>query len=177
MNTSTTVRHLRSLLLPFLMVVVVPWWLLTSDTVGDTRWVAGMPMFWVGRLTGAVLFAAGLALFSWCIRLFMRVGQGTLAPWDPTRNLVASGPYQYVRNPMISSVTMMLVGQAIFWGSARMGFYLAVFVLVNHIYFVLSEEPGLERRFGEKYRSYKAHVPRWVPRFKPWTGEELREDK
>jgi protein-S-isoprenylcysteine O-methyltransferase Ste14 len=37
-------------------------------------------------------------------------------------------------------------------------------VIVNHAYFLLAEEPGLERRFGDEYRAYKRAVPRWVPR-------------
>ncbi len=161
---STRLRHFVSLLLPILMVVILPYWLLTSYSAGDTRWQPGSLVQWIARAAGVILFAAGLALLSWCVRLFMQVGQGTLAPWDPTRNLVAAGPYQYVRNPMISSVALMIVGEALFWGSALLSIYLGVFVLVNHLYFILSEEPGLERRFGEPYRRYKAQVPRWIPK-------------
>jgi protein-S-isoprenylcysteine O-methyltransferase Ste14 len=116
-----------------------------------------------------VLLVAGLALFGWCVGLFARVGRGTLAPWDPTRNLVAVGPYRYVRNPMISGVALMLLGQALLWGSRALGIWTGSFVLINHVYFVLSEEPGLERRFGEKYRLYKANVPRWIPRIRAWS--------
>ena len=46
--------------------------------------------------------------------------------------------------------------------------WLAVFFTANAIYFPLSEEPGLARRFGEDYTRYKANVPRWLPRLKPW---------
>ncbi len=69
---------------------------------------------------------------------------------------------------MISGVATALVGQALTWGSWVLGSWAAVFVVVNHVYFVLSEEPGLERRFGESYRLYKANVPRWLPRLTPW---------
>ena len=165
-------RHLLSIfVLPFLVVVVVPYWLLTTFAAGDTRWVGGSPIVWLPRSAGAVLVAAGLALFVWCVRLFATVGKGTLAPWDPARNLVAVGPYRFLRNPMISGVALMLVGQALFWGSWVMSIWSGVFVLINHLYFLLSEEPGLERRFGEHYRHYKANVPRWVPRIRPWIGE------
>jgi protein-S-isoprenylcysteine O-methyltransferase Ste14 len=168
----TTLRHLLSiLLLPFLVVVVVPYWLLTAFAAGDTHWDVGSMLVWLPRSTGAVLFVIGLALFSWCVSLFARVGRGTLAPWDPTRNLVAVGPYRYVRNPMISGVALMLLGQALLWGSWVMGIWAGAFVFINHIYFVLSEEPGLERRFGERYRLYKANVPRWIPRMRPWSGQ------
>jgi protein-S-isoprenylcysteine O-methyltransferase Ste14 len=161
----TVVRHLMAILaLPFLVVVVVPYGLLNRFAAVDTRWNDGSPLGWLSRLAGVVLFMAGLGLFGWCVSLFARVGRGTLAPWDPTRNLVAVGPYRFVRNPMISGVALMLAGQAVFWGSWIMGLWAGFFVLVNHLYFVLSEEPGLERRFGESYRIYKASVPRWLPR-------------
>ena len=102
--------------------------------------------------------------------LFARVGQGTLAPWDPTRRLVAVGPYRHVRNPMISGVAGMLLGEALAFGSWVVAGWALAFVLVNHIYFVVSEEPGLARRFGESYATYRANVPRWLPRWTPWEG-------
>lgn len=159
-------RQLLSiLLLPFLVVVVVPAWLLNLAT-GDTRWSEASLWGWLFRAAGVALFAAGLGLFGWCVRLFARVGRGTLAPWDPTRNLVALGPYRYVRNPMIAGVASMLIGEALLWGSIALGLWACVFILINHVYFVWSEEPGLERRFGGRYRAYKADVPRWIPRLR-----------
>jgi protein-S-isoprenylcysteine O-methyltransferase Ste14 len=44
----------------------------------------------------------------------------------------------------------------------------AFFSLGNLLYIPRSEEPGLERRFGDDYRRYKQHVPRWLPRWRPW---------
>jgi protein-S-isoprenylcysteine O-methyltransferase Ste14 len=115
-------RHLLSiLLLPFIVVVGVPYWLLTSYAVTDTRWEALSPLAWLPRSLGMVLLICGLALFGWCVSLFARVGQGTLAPWDPTQALVAIGPYRAVRNPMISGVALMLAGQALWWGSRGIG--------------------------------------------------------
>jgi protein-S-isoprenylcysteine O-methyltransferase Ste14 len=43
-----------------------------------------------------------------------------------------------------------------------------VFFLLNTLYFIFIEEPGLERRFGEDYRKYKAAVPRWVAMLRPY---------
>ncbi len=160
-------RHFLSvILLPFVVVVLVPAWLLNWFTSG-TPWIGASLLTWLLRALGLTLFAFGLGLFSWCVSLFARVGRGTLAPWDPTRSLVAVGPYRYVRNPMISGVAAMLLGEALLWGSLALGLWVSVFIVINHAYFVLSEEPGLEQRFGESYRAYKANVPRWIPRFKP----------
>jgi protein-S-isoprenylcysteine O-methyltransferase Ste14 len=164
-------RHLLSiLLLPFVVVVGVPYWLLTTFSANDTRWSNGSLVVGVSQAVGAIILILGLILFTWCVSLFAKLGQGTLAPWDPTRKLVAVGPYRLVRNPMISGVALLLIGQALFWGSWRVGLWACIFICLNHIYFVFSEEPGLENRFGESYRLYKANVPRWIPRLRPWSG-------
>jgi hypothetical protein len=47
-------------------------------------------------IVGALLIAAGLALWAVSVTLFVRIGRGTLAPWDPTRRLVVVGPSRCV---------------------------------------------------------------------------------
>jgi len=166
------VRHLLAiLLLPFVMVVVVPRWIVLSQAAVDTRWAEGTALGWAGRAAGVLLCLAGFTLFAWCVSLFARVGQGTLAPWDPTQRLVAVGPYRYMRNPMITGVLTMIAGEALFLGSWRLAEWGAVFLVINQVYFLVLEEPGLERRFGDGYLRYKAAVPRWLPRATPWTGD------
>jgi len=142
-----------------MVTAVVPKYLLSRPGA-----LAEVPFAW--RAGGALLIGAGLVLFAWCVTLFARVGRGTLAPWDPTRALVAIGPYRYVRNPMITGVALILVGESIFFRSGRLAAWTVLFVMVNHAYFLGLEEPGLRRRFGEQYRSYAAAVPRWLPRLR-----------
>jgi protein-S-isoprenylcysteine O-methyltransferase Ste14 len=169
----TLFRHLFAiLLLPFVMVVLVPRWILRAWSEWDTRWIGGTVAAALAHVAGIALFLFGLALFTWCVSLFARVGQGTLAPWDPTRRLVAVGPYQYVRNPMITAVVAMLLGEALHLGSRVVAVWAATFLVFNHIYFALLEEPGLERRFGAAYVEYKAAVPRWIPRSTPWRAAD-----
>ena len=115
-------------------------------------------------IVGGLLIAAGVALVVWTVRLFMTVGRGTLAPWDPTSALVVLGPYRLVRNPMITGVATILAGQALFFRSWGIALEFAIFLVVNAIYFPLVEEPGLRRRFGAEYEEYRARVPRWLPR-------------
>ncbi|HEY6108744.1 MAG TPA: isoprenylcysteine carboxylmethyltransferase family protein [Gemmatimonadales bacterium] len=163
-------RHLLSiLLLPCTVVVVVPYTLLHRAARVAAPGGSAVAN-WPQATVGAALFFGGFLLFVWTVGLFARQGRGTLAPWDPTKQLVATGPYRHVRNPMISGVLLMLVGEALFWDSRSIATWALVFLIVNHVYFVVSEEPGLERRFGEPYRTYKAQVPRWVPRLRPWRG-------
>jgi len=156
------------LALPLNVLVVVPALLLVTTRGGRLDWslaTAAQVRFWVALAAAA----AGLTLMATTIRLFDRVGRGTLAPWSPTRRLVVVGPYRWVRNPMISGVLLVLAGETLLFGSGALGAWLALFFVVNTLYFVWSEEPGLERRFGDEYRRYRSHVPRWVPRLRPWS--------
>lgn len=166
----TLSRHVLSIvLLPFMVVVVVPRWLLGRSARRALLLPATPEAGEVlARVAGATLFLAGLVLAAWCVALFARVGRGTLAPWDPTRRLVVVGPYRHVRNPMISGVATMLAGEALLFRSPRLAGWLALFVVVNHAYFLAVEEPGLARRFGDEYARYRAAVPRWVPRWRAW---------
>jgi protein-S-isoprenylcysteine O-methyltransferase Ste14 len=104
------------------------------------------------------------------IALFHREGGGTLAPFDSPRRLVLRGVYRHVRNPMISGVFSILLGEAVLLGSRVLLVWFLAFVLLNLLYVPLVEEPGLERRFGDDYRLYKRHVRRWIPSRKPWQG-------
>ncbi len=150
-------RSLIALVLPIIVVILVPNWLLNSYPTESSHFIL--------QLAGIIIFASGLSLAFWCMLLFFNIGRGTIMPWDPTRKLVAVGPYQYMRNPMISGVIAMLAGEALFFGSVAIGILAATFFMINHLYFIYSEEPGLEKRFGESYRDYKKDVPRWLPKF------------
>ena len=165
-------KHLRAiLLLPFLVAVVIPGvllWLTGPDTLGlwqsaqATR--VGLPVL------GGALLRLGLVLLLATIRLFVTVGKGTLAPWDPTQRLVVRGVYRHVRNPMISGVFVVLLGEAILAASLPLLGWFIVFVIGNAIYIPVAEEPGLVKRFDDDYLAYQRNVPRWIPRVRPWEG-------
>jgi protein-S-isoprenylcysteine O-methyltransferase Ste14 len=159
-------RHLLAIaVLPFTVAVLVPRWLLGGVPVPR---VGDGPLAVAAQLAGVVALAVGLALFASSLRRFATEGEGTLAPWDPPRALVVRGPYRHVRNPMISGVMFVLVGEALVLLSARVGRWAALFAAINAVYIPLLEEPQLERRFGESYREYRRHVRRFVPRVRPW---------
>ena len=148
---------LRSLIsvvvLPGVAAGVVPWLI-----VGSPAWPTGVG--WIGL----VPLGFGLAIFAWCVIIFASRGRGTLAPWDAPRRFVAVGPYRRVRNPMYLGAGSVLLGEAILFGSLALAAYGAVLALVWHAFVVLWEEPSLERTFGDEYRTYRASVPRWLPR-------------
>lgn len=155
------------LILPGTVLVIVPaliLWLTHGTSFGGRQGSPDDLSPWLGVL----LFGTGLAFSVWTFSLFVNEGEGTPAPWDPPQKLVVRGPYRHVRNPMITGVLFMLAGEALFFGSWALAVWLLLFFIANAIYFPLSEEKGLERRFGEAYRIYKANVPRWIPKLTPW---------
>jgi protein-S-isoprenylcysteine O-methyltransferase Ste14 len=139
--------------------------------IGGTKVGWGLDGAWAALpvAAGVTLIGAGLALWYRTVKLFARVGEGTLAPWDPTRKLVVLGPYRYVRNPMITGVLAILAGEAALFGSAWVLAWAAAFFCVNATYFPRVEEPGLVERFGSEYEEYRRNVPRWFPRRTPWS--------
>ena len=149
------------MLLPGTVTVVVPGLLVAAygANFDPLRVALGIPFV-----------AAGFAMWVWTVRLFARIGRGTLAPWDPTQHLVVEGPYAHVRNPMITGVLAVLVGEALILGSVEVAIWAGAFAVVNHIVFLVYEEPSVERRFGDEYRRYKENVPRWIPRVRASAG-------
>ena len=160
-------RHLLAIaILPFTVAVLVPIWIAQRYGVALAVGQAAGPV--LVQVVGLVLFSLGLVLVVASVRRFATEGQGTLAPWDPPRVFVVCGPYQFVRNPMISGVIFILFGEALVLRSPPHGAWAAGFAILNLIYIPLVEEPQLERRFGDSYREYRRHVRRFIPRFRPW---------
>jgi protein-S-isoprenylcysteine O-methyltransferase Ste14/pimeloyl-ACP methyl ester carboxylesterase len=109
-----------------------------------------------------VLLIPGIALLLWCVRDFFVVGKGTLAPWDPPRHLVASGPYRFSRNPMYVGVSVMLLGWAVAFASWELVLYAVIVVAAFHLRVLFNEEPFLARTHGRRWDDYRARVPRWL---------------
>jgi len=169
-------KHLRTIvLLPGMVTLAIPGtilWLTGTDTLGTWRSIP------VSRVVlpslGVACVGSGLVLAISTIRLFVAVGEGTIAPWDPTQRLVIRGVYRHVRNPMITGVCLFLIGEALLAASLPLLGLFAFGVIVNVTYIPLSEEPGLAMRFGNDYLAYKRSVPRWVPRLTPWRADDLQ---
>ena len=166
--------HLKAFILPALMLIVLP----ASIHAAEVRW-GGRP--WLthsvaGWVAGVLIGLAALALLVISIRLIIVYANTTVMPWTPSEKLVIRGPYRIVRNPMISGVVGMILAEGLLLGSPGILLLALAFFLGNTVYFIFSEEPKLEERFGEDYRRYKTNVRRWWPRLKPWEGSVPSND-
>ena len=103
------------------------------------------------------------------IQELLRSGQGTPVPFDPTRRLVTSGPYAFVRNPMQISALLLLLVLAAAAQSRLLAGGALVCVAYCAGYASWQEHAALEQRFGEPWREYRRALRAWLPRWQPLT--------
>jgi protein-S-isoprenylcysteine O-methyltransferase Ste14 len=152
-------------LAPGTLAGLLPWWI----SQGRLR-----PPFFdqIGfRVLGGILIAAGLIPLLESFARFVWKGLGTPAPVFPTRHLVVSGFYRYVRNPMYLGVVATVLGEAFLLGDTQLFTYAALIWLGFFLFVMLYEEPVLRAKFGEEYEVFCRNVPRWLPRLTPWRGD------
>lgn len=157
----TAWNHVRAILmLPAMNTILIPALLVWQlDDVGSLQ---------LGQLGNAAqllsitFLCAGAALVVRAIQLFVRKGEGTLAPWDPTQQLITTGIYRFSRNPMKSGLFLILIGETLLLQSFALAVWTGAFIAANVCYIRWSEEPGLRKRFGQDYDAYCRRVPRWL---------------
>jgi len=147
---------------PLVLAGFVPWWV--------TQWEFRSAFFGVDltRILGGILIIVGVPGVVDSFARFALEGLGTPAPIAPPQKLVVTGLYRYVRNPIYIALVSVTVGQGLLFGDRRLLWYGAVVWLAFHLFVVLYEEPTLQLKFGMEYETFRANVPRWIPRLTPW---------
>jgi protein-S-isoprenylcysteine O-methyltransferase Ste14 len=133
--------------------VYVPWLILTRHGA------APAPAAWYA----VPVIVIGIALYISCVRVFAVVGHGTPGPWDAPQQIVAAGPYRWVRNPIYVAAVLIVSGEAWLFLSAGVLLYAGGLALACHVIVIGYEEPRLRARFGEQYEAYRRTVSRWIP--------------
>jgi protein-S-isoprenylcysteine O-methyltransferase Ste14 len=143
---------------------LVPWWI--------SRWRFGPPWFGITffRFAGVALISVGSVALLDSFARFALQGVGTPAPVFPTRHLVVTGLYRYVRNPIYLAVLSTILGEAVFLANVTLLEYAGLVGVLFYLFVLLYEEPTLRKTFGHEYEDYCKAVPRWIPRFTAWSG-------
>jgi protein-S-isoprenylcysteine O-methyltransferase Ste14 len=149
-------------LAPGIVAGYVPW-RISRGHVGPPL----LGMNW-SRAVGALLIVAGAAALLDAFARFALQGLGTPAPVFPTRHLVVSGLFRYVRNPMYLAVVSLIFGQGLWFGRVRILEYGLSVWAAFFVFVLLYEEPVLRNSFGAEYEEFCANVPRWIPRMRRW---------
>jgi len=120
----------------------------------------------VNIILSVPILAIGLFLVLWSILYFIKV-RGTPVPFNPPPKLVTTGPYAYVRNPMLTGVFILFFGLGVLFRSISLVFiFTPLFILLNVVELKAIEEPELEKRLRKEYLKYKKRVPMFIPRLK-----------
>jgi len=151
-------------LAPGFVAGIVPWWI--SHWRFETA-LMGLPVL---RVAGVAFLAFGVAGLLDSFGRFAIQGIGTPAPVFPTRHLVVTGLYRYVRNPMYVAVVSAILGQGFILGNIQLLEYGGAVWVLFHLFVLFYEEPTLRATFGSQFTTFCAEVPRWIPRFTPWTS-------
>lgn len=161
-----------------------------STLVGFGRRIFGWRLFvglavaaaGIELLVPAPFFAPGHRLFQ-SVAILIALGGLGLRAWGSgcagkhTRTerieapqLITSGPFAYVRNPIYAGTMCLGFGMAALIGDPKAYLLAALAFLFLYLGIVPAEEEFLRRQFGAAYARYCAEVPRFLPRFRPWPG-------
>jgi protein-S-isoprenylcysteine O-methyltransferase Ste14 len=142
-----------------LMIVVASW---TDKMLGIPQII---PSSWRTSVSVPIL-VIGIFLGLWSFLHFLRV-KGTPVPFNPPPRLVTTGPYAYIRNPMLTGLFITMLGLGLWVNSVSLIFiYTPLFILINVLELKAIEEPELAKRLGVEYTIYKQRTPMFIPRLK-----------
>ncbi len=125
-----------------------------------------LPLWPLAQLAGGLLTVLGLVPIVWAFADFVRAG-GTPVPAAAPPHLVVTGLYRHVRNPIYAGFLLLLLGQALVFGSLGLLLYAGVAWCIAALVVRFSEQPRLLRRFGADYEDYLRTVPAWIPGLRP----------
>ncbi|MGD8961414.1 MAG: isoprenylcysteine carboxylmethyltransferase family protein [Desulfobacterales bacterium] len=113
------------------------------------------------------LIATGIFITAWSAFQFIKV-KGTPVPFNPPPKVVKTGPYRFVRNPMLAGVFLMLFGIGFAVNSVSLVvFFTPLYMLLNVWELKNIEEPELVKRLGHAYIEYRKQTPMFIPGYRP----------
>jgi protein-S-isoprenylcysteine O-methyltransferase Ste14 len=178
MNATPLAFRFRSLIFLFLYLLglLSPWEGLVRGAGNDTLWLAASTLLarsgWVG-LAGATIAVTAAALICLVLGAIFRVwgtaylGSGVMSGFAMQGDqVVATGPYRYVRNPLYLGAWLLADGTSILMPPTGAAFFLVSFSIFALI-LIFAEERFLSARQGDGYEQYRRRVPRLLPRIVP----------
>lgn len=111
-------------------------------------------------IIGSILFAIGLSILIKAAGT-LRKYKTTVNPSGATTTIVKEGIYQYTRNPMYVSFTLIYIAVSIMFNAWWGVLLLIPMLIIVQKGIIEREEKYLIQKFGEEYLSLKSKVNRW----------------
>ena len=123
-------------------------------------WSRPLPQW---RVAACILMFVLAALLSWTSSRSLAGQLRIDAALGEEHRLVKSGPYALVRNPIYTSMLLVLCAIAIVIAGWKFFVISLIFFFVGTEIRVRTEETLLASRFGEEFENYKRNVGAYVP--------------
>jgi protein-S-isoprenylcysteine O-methyltransferase Ste14 len=166
-NLATSSRKTRNFFTPFgvfFFALLVFAFIIIAVQVDKLLGSADILPSWLSLILSPLFFLVAFILIGWSVLIFLRA-KGTPVPLNPPPRLVTTGPYAYVRNPMLTGVFALLFGIGALLGSGSLLVIITpLFILVNVWELKAIEEPELVKRLGQDYIEYRKRTPMFFPR-------------
>lgn len=168
-RAATGTRKTRTLLTPIgLMIFGGFTGVFVAVSILTDHWLS-LPWPLSDGPTGVIavlLMVVGVGGTAWSALHFLKV-DGTPVPFNPPPRLVATGPYRFSRNPMLTGVFLLLFGIGFAVKSLSLIIFFApLYILANVWELKKVEEPELVKRLGEDYTAYRRRTPMFIPRLR-----------
>jgi len=165
----TLIASIGTLLFLFVLVPFLSVWIPRRILLSSENFY----LFDIGmyRYFGLVPIVLGVVVLIYCSGSFVFVGKSMPIPFTPTKELIVTGLYRFVRNPFYIAGVLVLAGEAILFQSLGIFLYCLVMFGVFNVH-VLMEETLLAEKFCARYEQYCKSVPRWIPRLKPYSKKD-----
>jgi protein-S-isoprenylcysteine O-methyltransferase Ste14 len=168
-NLATSSRKIRNFFTPlgaFFFALLIFSLVILALQVDKFLGIADILPRWFSIVLTPLLFLAAFVLIGWSVLTFLRA-KGTPVPLNPPPKLVTTGPYAYVRNPMLAGVFALLFGIGALLGSVSLLVIITpLFILINAWELKAIEEPELVKRLGQGYIDYRKETPMFFPRLR-----------
>ena len=159
-------------LLLYLLGFLAPWdrpnsgdkgtlWLAASTVLARSGWIGLAAATLTVTIVALGCLAAGAVLRVWGTAF---LGSAVMRGGALHGNqIVASGPYRYLRNPLCLGSWLLALAVSILMPPSGSVFFL-VSMGVFLLFLIYAEEHFLAAKGGEAYQQYRRHVPRLLPR-------------
>lgn len=166
-RAATGSRRLHKVFTPIgaiFFALVVSLFILAARHVDQWIGVMGVLPDRLAILLSLPLFSFAFFMIGWSVHHFSKA-KGTPVPINPPPRTVNSGPYAYIRNPMLTGVFALLFGIGVSLESVSLLFiFTPLFILINVWELKAIEEPELLKRLGREYAEYRETTPMFFPK-------------
>jgi protein-S-isoprenylcysteine O-methyltransferase Ste14 len=123
-------------------------------------WTRQLPIW---RVLVCILLFAAAATLSWTSAKALGSQLRIDAALGAEHQLVQSGPYALVRNPIYTSMLAVFCAMAVIVTPLWLFLVALLLFIIGTEIRVRTEEKLLESRFGEEFANYRRRVPAYIP--------------